>query len=161
MNRYNRQADLNTARTRKAVAGGASTLYPTADVEYAVGAATPFTRYPHMDVKVVGAAKQFLHRDHLASVRLVTDASGNVVEGTGYAAYGERLNAAMQTQKGYIGERHDPETGLLYLNARYQDPFSAASSAPTTGTRHCRPSAPTATPTPSTIRSTKRIRMGI
>ena len=28
----------------------------------------------------------------------------------------------MQAAKGYIGERHDPETGLLYLNARYHDP---------------------------------------
>ncbi|MEZ6074081.1 MAG: RHS repeat-associated core domain-containing protein, partial [Pirellulales bacterium] len=28
----------------------------------------------------------------------------------------------MQTEKGYIGERHDPETGLIYLNARYMDP---------------------------------------
>lgn len=28
----------------------------------------------------------------------------------------------MQTQKGYIGERFDPETGLQYLNATYYDP---------------------------------------
>ncbi|MCI5076422.1 MAG: hypothetical protein MRY80_15415 [Oricola sp.] len=28
----------------------------------------------------------------------------------------------MATQKSYIGERHDAETGLLYLNARYMDP---------------------------------------
>jgi RHS repeat-associated protein len=28
----------------------------------------------------------------------------------------------MRTQKGYIGERFDPETGLQYLNARYYDP---------------------------------------
>ncbi|MFK0693135.1 RHS repeat-associated core domain-containing protein, partial [Mesorhizobium sp. IMUNJ 23033] len=32
------------------------------------------------------------------------------------------LNTGFQTQKGYIGERFDPETGLLYLNARYMDP---------------------------------------
>jgi len=37
-------------------------------IEYAVGAATPFTLYRHMDVKVVGATRQFLHRDNLASV---------------------------------------------------------------------------------------------
>ncbi|WP_057247445.1 MULTISPECIES: RHS repeat-associated core domain-containing protein [unclassified Ensifer] len=52
----------------------------------------------------------------------MTDANGNLVEQTGYAAYGERTNATMQTQKGYIGERFDPETGLQYLNARYYDP---------------------------------------
>ncbi|MCR4269480.1 RHS repeat-associated core domain-containing protein, partial [Nitratireductor sp. ZSWI3] len=38
------------------------------------------------------------------------------------AAYGERLNTGFQTQKGYIGERYDAETGLIYLNARYMDP---------------------------------------
>ncbi|MDI6835749.1 MAG: RHS repeat-associated core domain-containing protein, partial [Rhizobiaceae bacterium] len=36
--------------------------------------------------------------------------------------YGETTNKAMATEKGYIGERFDPETGLLYLNARYMDP---------------------------------------
>lgn len=28
----------------------------------------------------------------------------------------------MATKKGYIGERFDAETGLMYLNARYYDP---------------------------------------
>ena len=55
-------------------------------------------------------------------MRFIADASGNLAEGTGYAACGERLNAAMQTQKGFVGQRHDPETGLVYLNARYMDP---------------------------------------
>jgi RHS repeat-associated protein len=104
---------------KKAVSGGATTLTPSADAEYA---GSTWTRYPHMDVKVVGAAKQYLHRDHLASVRFVTDASGALVEQTGYAAYGEKTNAAFATSKSYIGERFDAETGLLYLNARYMDP---------------------------------------
>ena len=107
------------ARVRKAVSGGATTLTPSADAEYA---ASTWTRYPHMDVKVVGSAKQVLHRDHLASVRFVTDASGALVEQTGYAAYGEKTNASFATSKSYIGERFDAETGLLYLNARYMDP---------------------------------------
>ncbi len=106
-------------RVKKAVSGGATTLYPSADAEYA---GSTWTRYPHMDVKVVGSAKQYLHRDHLASVRFVTDASGALVEQTGYAAYGEKTNAAFATSKSYIGERFDAETGLLYLNARYMDP---------------------------------------
>ena len=75
-----------------------------------------------MDVKVVGTAKYWLHRDHLSSVRLVTDSAGNVVEGTTYQPYGGRDNAGFQTSKGYVGERYDAETGLLYLNARYMDP---------------------------------------
>ena len=32
--------------------------------------------------------------------------------------------------KGYIGERHDPETGLVYLNARYYDPVLARFISP-------------------------------
>ncbi|MER8964045.1 RHS repeat-associated core domain-containing protein, partial [Mesorhizobium sp. M0701] len=111
------------ARAKKA-SSFATTLYPDASVE--IDPATPgaeiYTRYPHPDVKVTGATKAFLHRDHLASVRMVTDASGNIAEATNYASYGERLNTGFQTQKSYIGERFDPETGLLYLNARYMDP---------------------------------------
>ncbi|MER8522697.1 RHS repeat-associated core domain-containing protein [Mesorhizobium sp. M1076] len=111
------------ARSKK-TSSFATTLYPDASVE--IDPATPgaeiYTRYPHPDVKVTGATKAFLHRDHLASVRMVTDAAGAIAEQTNYASYGERLNTGFQTQKSYIGERFDPETGLLYLNARYMDP---------------------------------------
>ncbi|WP_322418023.1 RHS repeat-associated core domain-containing protein [Mesorhizobium huakuii] len=111
------------ARAKK-TSSFATTLYPDADVE--INPATPgaeiYTRYPHPDIKVVGTNVFFLHREHLASVRLVTDMSGAMVEGTTYATYGESLNTGFQTQKSYIGERFDAETGLLYLNARYMDP---------------------------------------
>ncbi|KQU79357.1 hypothetical protein ASD00_36545 [Ensifer sp. Root31] len=117
------------SRAKKTYAFG-TTLYPDANVE--IDRSTPgvdiYTRYPHPDLKIVANAQTgavsttFLHRDHLSSVRLVTDANGNLVEQTGYAAFGERTNTTMQTQKGYIGERFDPETGLQYLNARYYDP---------------------------------------
>ncbi|TPK59209.1 hypothetical protein FJ546_22230 [Mesorhizobium sp. B2-4-19] len=111
------------ARAKK-TSSFATTLYPDASVE--IDPATPgaeiYTRYPHPDIKVVNGVKYFLHRDHLASVRMVTDASGAIVEQTNYATYGERLNTGFQTQKSYIGERFDPETGLMYLNARYMDP---------------------------------------
>ncbi|MER9918739.1 MULTISPECIES: RHS repeat-associated core domain-containing protein [unclassified Mesorhizobium] len=110
------------ARVKKASAF-ATTLYPGANVEIdSSGPVAKYTRYPHPDIKVIDGVKYFLHRDHLASVRMVTDASGNIVEATNYATYGERLNTGFQTQKSYIGERFDPETGLLYLNARYMDP---------------------------------------
>jgi RHS repeat-associated protein len=80
-----------------------------------------FTRYPHMDVMLQGSAVSFLHRDHLATVKMVTNMSGAVTERTGYAAYGEP-KPTTSLPKGFIGERPDPETGLLYLNARYYDP---------------------------------------
>lgn len=113
-------------------------LYPDANVEIdrSTAGTDIYTRYPHPDIKIVQNAatgaltKQFLHRDHLSSVRIVTDEAGSVIEQTGYAAYGERTNTAMQTQKGYIGERYDPETGLMYLNARYYDPVFARFISP-------------------------------
>jgi RHS repeat-associated protein len=90
-----------------------------------------FTRYPHMDVMMEGGAISFLHRDHLATVKLVTkmtagallpgEASYYVRERTGHAAFGEP-KPITNLQRGFIGERPDPETGLLYLNARYYDP---------------------------------------
>ncbi|MER9934335.1 RHS repeat-associated core domain-containing protein [Mesorhizobium sp. M0088] len=112
-----------TERAKKS-SSFATTLYPDTSIE--INPATPgaeiYTRYPHPDIKVTDTTKTFLHRDHLASVRVVTDASGAIAEQTNYATYGERLNTGFQTQKGYIGERFDPETGLMYLNARYMDP---------------------------------------
>jgi RHS repeat-associated protein len=63
---------------------------------------------------------KFLHRDHLASVRVVTKMDGTVQESSRYAAYGEPKTVS-SLSKGYIGERADPETGLNYLNARYYD----------------------------------------
>lgn len=100
------------------------TRYASADIEFSGtgAAAADWTRYPHMNIKVEGGTAYWLHRDHLSSVRFVTTATGALAETTAYAAYGERTNAAMTTEKGYIGERHDPETGLIYLNARYMDP---------------------------------------
>ncbi|MBB4187353.1 RHS repeat-associated protein [Sinorhizobium terangae] len=108
------------ARAKKSWPLG-TTLYPDANVEWDPAKQT-FTRYPHMDIRVVGNTKYFLHRDHLSSVRAVTDINGTVVERTAYAAFGEATNKSMTTQKNYVGERFDPETGLMYLNARYMDP---------------------------------------
>ncbi|RYG99772.1 MAG: RHS repeat protein, partial [Alphaproteobacteria bacterium] len=104
-------------------------LYAGADVEIdrtTVGSEI-YTIYPHPDIKITAGptaqtGKFYLHRDHLASVRVVTDDAGVSEEKTNYAAYGEPTNKAMATKKGYIGERFDAETGLMYLNARYYDP---------------------------------------
>jgi hypothetical protein len=106
------------------------TLYPDANVEIARDTLGNwiYTRYPHMDVKVVGTAKHFLHRDHLASVDQVTGNTAVVEEDNLYAAFGEMvqrsgntgqtISAVPPTAKTYIGERFDFDTGLMYLNAR-------------------------------------------
>jgi RHS repeat-associated protein len=54
-------------------------------------------------------------------VRMVTNMAGAVTERTGYAAFGEPVPGT-SLPKGFIGERPDPETGLLNLNARPYDP---------------------------------------
>jgi RHS repeat-associated protein len=88
-----------------------------------------YTRYPHMDVMVQGTTISFLHRDHLATVKLVTNMAGAVTERTGYAAFGEPKPTS-SLPKGYIGERPDVETGMLYLNGRYYDPSRAQFYSP-------------------------------
>jgi RHS repeat-associated protein len=76
-----------------------------------------------------GGTISFLHRDHLATVKLVTSMSGAVTERLGYAAFGE-AKPATSMPKGFIGERPDVETGMLYLNARYYDPERAQFNSP-------------------------------
>jgi RHS repeat-associated protein len=45
------------------------------------------------------------------------------VQAQTFTPYGNRVQtAAAREELGYIGERHDAETGLMYLNARYYDP---------------------------------------
>lgn len=88
-------------------------------------------------------APVFLHRDHLASVKLTTDATGCVASRSAYRPYGDRTQAEAPSipgrspavpaePRGFIGERHDPETGLLYLHARYYDPLIGRFLSPDT-----------------------------
>ncbi|MEZ5886084.1 MAG: RHS repeat-associated core domain-containing protein [Paracoccaceae bacterium] len=67
-----------------------------------------------------------LHYDGLGSVRAVTNAPGLKSETAQYRPYGEPSEgvwtALLNESKGYIGERHDADAGLQYLNARYYDP---------------------------------------
>jgi RHS repeat-associated protein len=60
-------------------------------------------------------------------VRAITDAAGAIVNQANYRPYGERLETLSLTpeSKGFIGQRHDDETGLMYLHARYYDPVLA------------------------------------
>jgi len=111
------------ARLKK-IDGAATTLYLGDDVEIAGGVTT---KYLPGDAKRVGlSTTTWLHRDHLQSVRAITNASGGIVDRADYRPFGEQLGFAGGTEsKGYIGERLDDETGLLYLHARYYDPVLA------------------------------------
>jgi RHS repeat-associated protein len=111
----------------KKVAGGSTTLYLGADIEitgWTSGGGGTMKKYLPGDIKRVGlSTTSYLHRDHLGSVRAATSSAGGFVDRTDYRPYGEQLGfAAVTESKGYIGERHDDETGLMYLNARYYDP---------------------------------------
>jgi RHS repeat-associated protein len=95
-----------------------------------------WTKNLHADVKRVGnggaAAPFFHHRDHLASVKVISNASGQEVKRTVYRPFGEKgpESGIHAESKGWIGERHDAETGLIYLNARYYDPVIARFVSP-------------------------------
>lgn len=51
-------------------------------------------------------------------------ASGAVQKRSTFKAYGDEVqnSGTHKEEKGFIRERSDAETGLLYLNARYYDP---------------------------------------
>ena len=83
------------------------------------------TSYLHADVRREGQATDILVKDHLASNRLVLRVGSGVTRAD-YGPFGQPLtsNGSVALQgKAYINERFDPETGLLYLHARYRDPL--------------------------------------
>ncbi len=109
----------------KKVTGGNTTLYLGDDEEHL----SDGTVIKHIDgmVRRVGSVSNWIHRDHLSSVRLMTDATGTQIAENRYRPYGERTDVQLavntpRESRGWIGERDDPETGLTYLNARYYDP---------------------------------------
>jgi RHS repeat-associated protein len=110
----------DSARLKK-ITGTATTLYLGDDVELANSV---WTKYITGDAKKVGATTTWMHRDHLSSVRLVTNASGLENERANYRPFGAQFPALSQS-KGYIGEKFDAETGLHYLHARWYDPALA------------------------------------
>ncbi|WP_151176800.1 RHS repeat-associated core domain-containing protein [Hypericibacter terrae] len=112
------------ARLKKIV-GATTTIYLGADIEI-VGAT--MTKYLPGDARRVGlGTTTWVSRDNLSSFRVESDNTGTVAWRANYRPYGERLItvAGVTESKGFIGERHDDETGLLYLNARYYDPVLA------------------------------------
>jgi RHS repeat-associated protein len=78
-------------------------------------------KYIHPDAVKVGATTTWLTRNHSQPIRLRTDASGALIDSARYAPYGAQA-PSLPISKGYFGELHDSEAGLIYLNARYLDP---------------------------------------
>jgi RHS repeat-associated protein len=110
-------------RLKKTV-GANVTLYIGADAER--DPTGTWTDYIHPDVKRTAGVRSYLHRDHLSSVRRLTDASGTLTLASTYKPFGDEIEETVvpltpPEPKSFIGERSD-ETGLLYLHARYYDP---------------------------------------
>jgi len=84
---------------------------------------------------------EFLHRDHLGSVELITDLDGERVAKFSYDPWGQRRDINNYTQigildsldlalsyavedfrRGYTGHEHIDEAGLIHMNGRVYDP---------------------------------------
>lgn len=104
------------------------------DTELVVNTINPtgeWGQYLHPDVKRTGTVLTWLHKDHLGSNRVTTDATGAIPSSgrTAFASYGKPLTTPLNS-KSYINERYDSETGLQYLHARYYDPALARFLSP-------------------------------
>ena len=69
------------------------------------------------------SAPNFVATDHLKSTQVITDATGAPIEVQDYAPFGaltlNNKTGLYDSQRKYIGQEFDQDTGLSYLNARY------------------------------------------
>jgi RHS repeat-associated protein len=116
----------------KQTQGATSTTYSTK--YYNITGSTPtkhiFLPDGTLIATVVGTGTtttvSYIHTDHLGGMNVATDDSGNVVELTDYYPYGssrldERTGSVNEKRK-FTGQEFDSDTGLYYMNARYQNP---------------------------------------
>jgi RHS repeat-associated protein len=65
----------------------------------------------------------YVHTDQLGSPIAETDAAGVVKARFRYEPYGQSLEATINQGPGYTGHVTDPNSGLIYMQARYYDPM--------------------------------------
>jgi RHS repeat-associated protein len=78
---------------------------------------------------------RYFHSDHLGSISVITDETGNVLERLSYDAWGKRRfpngsddssgSITSQTTRGFTGEEELSVSGLVHLNGRVYDPLLA------------------------------------
>jgi len=72
---------------------------------------------------VHAGTKHYYYTDAQGTVLAKADAQGNIIASYDYAPYGEQvLGAPPSGPEGYTGHVNDPDTGLVYMEARYYDP---------------------------------------
>ncbi len=89
-------------------------------------------RIPHAMTSDNGHEFQ-LHFDHLGSLRVVADQSGNVIKEIRYDPFGgilEDTNPSLRIPIGFAGGLHDPDTGFIRFGWRDYDPSTARWTAP-------------------------------
>lgn len=76
----------------------------------------------------------YVLEDHLHSTRVVTDQNRTVVGRYNYKPYGEHKAQNLTDDSPHLwhGQRHDTDSGLVYMNARYYDAVMGAFTAPDT-----------------------------
>jgi RHS repeat-associated protein len=73
-------------------------------------------------VKNVDGLKQYYHRDHLGSARLITDESGNVIGDIKYEPFGKSTKSGADEENYLFTGKEKDASGLYYFGARYYDP---------------------------------------
>jgi RHS repeat-associated protein len=84
------------------------------------------TNYVYLNGKLIarhaGSTVTYLLTDHLGSPVREADAAGNITASFSYRPYGSLATGPNQNQPGFTEHVNDPESGLVYMQARYYDP---------------------------------------
>ncbi|MHB1058818.1 MAG: RHS repeat-associated core domain-containing protein [Rhodanobacter sp.] len=67
----------------------------------------------------------YVYTDAQGTPVMETDAQGNITARFDYAPYGSIAMGTAPNGPGYTGHVNDPDTGLVYMQARYYDPVTA------------------------------------
>jgi RHS repeat-associated protein len=86
-----------------------------------------------LDLSTEALATRYFHSDHLGSIAVITDETGNVLERLSYDAWGKRRYAngtddpagaiTSQTTRGFTAQEELSVGGLVHLNGRIYDPL--------------------------------------
>jgi RHS repeat-associated protein len=67
----------------------------------------------------------YIYTDQQGTVVAEADGQGNVTANLDYSPYGSQMLGSPPDGPGYAGHVNDPDTALVYMQARYYDPYTA------------------------------------